>query len=231
MVRPFWPPREVWCHRPALVPPLAGDVFTGRHKQRCGPGRGGPLHCAAARVAFLPPRQTSYSPGSYAIQEHVQRYPAGPLEFFRQHPQYKRVGGTSPPPGSSPCTLCHHRDHSRLPSTPREQLAVTHLSLCRLLAVLSPPARLPALLPTPLRSFLALNPAMARTVAVWVLLALVVALVLAQTAAASTRADRVAGERRVWRVVMEHLNALNKCSVRRLMAQHPYVGRVLRSEE
>lgn len=62
---------------------------------------------------------------------------------------------------------------------------------------------------------------MARHAAGRVLLALLVALLVGVAAAASTGADRVDGERRVWRVVMEHLNAINVCSVRRLMAQHP----------
>lgn len=64
---------------------------------------------------------------------------------------------------------------------------------------------------------------MARHAAGRVLLVLLVALLVGVAAATSPDADRVDGERRVWRVVMEHLNAINVCSVRRLMAQHPYV--------
>lgn len=62
---------------------------------------------------------------------------------------------------------------------------------------------------------------MARHAAGRVFLALLVALLLGVAAAESTGADRVYKERRVWRVVMEHFNAINVCSVRRLMAQHP----------
>lgn len=62
---------------------------------------------------------------------------------------------------------------------------------------------------------------MARHAAGRMLLVLLLGLLLAVAAAGSTGADRVDGERQVWRVVMEHLNALNACSIRRLMAQHP----------
>lgn len=80
--------------------------------------------------------------------------------------------------------------------------------------------------PPPCTSILSPSPpAMARHTAGRVLLALLVALLVATAAAESTGADRVEGERQVWRVVMEHLNALNACSLRRLMAQHPYVSR------
>ncbi|GAB0491639.1 hypothetical protein MMPV_002893 [Pyropia vietnamensis] len=62
---------------------------------------------------------------------------------------------------------------------------------------------------------------MARHAAGRVLLALLLALLVAVAVPGSTGANRVEGERQVWRVVMEHLNALNVCSLRRLMAQHP----------
>lgn len=66
---------------------------------------------------------------------------------------------------------------------------------------------------------------MARYSASRVLLALLLALLVGVAAAGPTDAHRGDGKRRVWRVVKEHLDALNACDIRRLMAQHPYVGR------
>ncbi|KAK1868821.1 hypothetical protein I4F81_011304 [Pyropia yezoensis] len=62
---------------------------------------------------------------------------------------------------------------------------------------------------------------MARYSASRVLLALLLALLVGVAAAGPTDAHRGDGKRRVWRVVKEHLDALNACDIRRLMAQHP----------
>lgn len=67
------------------------------------------------------------------------------------------------------------------------------------------------------------RPAMARVVALRVIL-VVAATVAAVVAAADAREsdrDRIARERLVWQVVAEHTDALNRCDLRRLMAQHP----------
>lgn len=62
---------------------------------------------------------------------------------------------------------------------------------------------------------------MARHAVGRVLFALLVALLMGVAATGSAKAGRVDRERRVWRVVMEHFNAINDCNVRRAMAQHP----------
>lgn len=46
---------------------------------------------------------------------------------------------------------------------------------------------------------------------------------VATVAAQNSDGDRIARERLVWQVVGEHVDALNRCDLRRLMAQHPYV--------
>lgn len=66
---------------------------------------------------------------------------------------------------------------------------------------------------------------MARAAALRVLLvvAAAVAAVLAVADARESDRDRIARERLVWQVVAEHTDALNRCDLRRVMAQHPYV--------
>lgn len=85
-------------------------------------------------------------------------------------------------------------------------------------AILPDPSRPPPPLPCTFETLTVARRAAGR---VLLQLALLLALLVGVAVAAPTGADRADGERRVWRVDMEHLNALNVCCIRRLMAQHP----------
>lgn len=68
---------------------------------------------------------------------------------------------------------------------------------------------------------------MARFLALRVILVAAAGAVVAVAAVTARDADddRIARERRVWQVIAEHTEAINKCDIPRLMAQHPYVSR------
>lgn len=107
-----------------------------------------------------------------------------------------------------------------LPSFPHSPLRGAS-SLRRLTLVVTPSPH-----PPPLPAFTLNTPNTMARHALWVVLAVVAAAVTVVAEVAGGEADnrRMQEERQVWRTVMEHLNALNDCSLRRLMAQHPYVA-------